>query len=408
MFIVKLTFSIYDIIIIARMKICFKLRESGEVMLKIFLTGDNHIGLTYDRYSEIKDELKQSRLDSLERMVTYANENSCEFFVVAGDLFHRFSGIPKGVIKTVADILGAFEGEVLVLPGNHDYYSGDAALWENFMDCIKDKLHVHLLNEFKKYEFETSDGKTAAVYPAMCQSKHSATNNLGWIREEKVDSQTYNIGIAHGAIQGITPDMKNEYFLMEERELKEIPMDVWLIGHTHVTWPEDISCDEFAEGYCIFNAGTHEQTDLSCRTEGNGFLIAFDEDKKVRAKRYVSGRIRYYDLEVEVKGDLLREELSKSLEGIERADSVVRITLKGSISAGEYEGRGDVYRELEEEFLNVEIRDSELCERITEKKIKDEFAEISFPAKFLLELTGDGMELQMAYDLIKAIRNGVK
>lgn len=374
-------------------------------MLKIFLTGDNHIGLMFDRYDEIKDKLKQSRLDSLERMVLYANENNCEFFVVAGDLFHRFSGISKKIVRMVTEILGEFEGKVLVLPGNHDYYSSDVKLWEDFQDCIQDKLHIQVLNEFRPYEFETEDGNRAVIYPAICQSKHSTTNNLQWIRENEMDPTAYNIGIAHGAIEGITPDMKNEYFLMEERELNEIPVDVWLIGHTHITWPEDISCEEYTEGYRIFNAGTHEQTDLSCRTEGNGFLIVLDKEEKVRAKRFVSGRVRYYDKKLEIKDGSLREQILRSMEGIEREDAIVRMTLKGSCHTEDYEGRGELYHELEKEFLSFEIRDEELSERITKEKIADEFAEVSFPAKFLLGLTEDSTELQMAYDLVRDIKN---
>lgn len=372
-------------------------------MLKIFLTGDNHIGLTYERYSDIKDRLKQSRLDSLERMVVYANENDCDLFVIAGDLFHRFSGISKKTVKTVTEILDQFEGTVLVLPGNHDYYSPDIRLWQDFEDSIQDKVHIHLLNEFQKYEFETDDG-VAAVYPAMCQSKHSRTNNLEWIRKEKPDSAKYNIGIAHGAIQGITPDMKNEYFMMEEKELKDIPVDVWLIGHTHVPYPEELPVNEFAEGYSIFNAGTHEQTDLSCRTEGNGFLICIDRDKKILAKRFISGKIRYYDIRKTVSEESLENQIISCLKGIDKENAIVRLTLTGSVNSEEYAERGEIYHKLEKEFLSLEIQDSELSEQISEEKIKDEFAEMSFPAKFLRDLKDNRTELQMAYDLVKKIR----
>ncbi len=373
-------------------------------MLRIFLTGDNHIGLTYERYSNIKDKLKQSRLDSLERMIVYANENSCDLFVVAGDLFHRFSGISKKTVRTVTEILEKFEGMVLVLPGNHDYYSPDIRLWQDFEDCIQDKVHIHLLNEFRKYEFETGDGNVAAVYPAMCQSKHSKTNNLEWMRKEKMDSGKYNIGLAHGALQGITPDMKNEYFLMEEGELKEIPVDVWLIGHTHVPYPGELPVDEFAEGYSVFNAGTHEQTDLSCRTEGNGFFICIDGDKKILSKRFISGRIRYYDIRKTVSLEFLEKQLTGCLEGIDKENAIVRLTLTGSINSEEYAERGEIYHKLEKEFLSLEIQDSELSEQISEEKIKDEFAEMSFPAKFLQELKENSTELQMAYDLVRSIR----
>ncbi len=65
---------------------------------------------------------------------------------------------------------------------------------------------------------------------------HSAPgeNNLGWIKEAEIDPSVFNIGIAHGALEGETIDSEGLYFLMSRPELEAIPVDVWLIGHTHV------------------------------------------------------------------------------------------------------------------------------------------------------------------------------
>ena len=51
-------------------------------------------------------------------------------------------------------------------------------------------------------------------------------------------------------------------------------------------------------------------------------------------------------------------------------------------------------------FLTFEVEDSALCERITDEKIRAEFAETGFAAEFLLSIK-DPQELKMAYDLIK-------
>ena len=90
-------------------------------MIKIFETGDNHFGLVFSRYEEIKERLTESRYDSLRKMVNFANGRGCDCFVVTGDLFDSVR-IQKKVVLQVAEILKDFEGEVLVLPGNHDYY----------------------------------------------------------------------------------------------------------------------------------------------------------------------------------------------------------------------------------------------------------------------------------------------
>ena len=62
--------------------------------IKIFHTADLHIGIKYNSYPEpISSALQQSRLDVLEKMVNLANEQECNLFVVAGDLFHNIKGI---------------------------------------------------------------------------------------------------------------------------------------------------------------------------------------------------------------------------------------------------------------------------------------------------------------------------
>ena len=208
-------------------------------MIKLFVTGDNHIGKKYDRYPEIKEMLIQSRFDSMRGMVSAAHKEGCGLFVITGDLFDNINNIKVGDVKQIVDILSEFEGTVLILPGNHDYYTGEEKVWKDFEKALLDKEHnIVLLNEFRQYEFEVGDEKVV-VYPAYCQSKHSSENNLSWIKELNINNEDgYNVGVAHGAIKGLTPDMKEEYFMMTIDELSSIPVDAWLIGHTHIQYPK--------------------------------------------------------------------------------------------------------------------------------------------------------------------------
>jgi DNA repair exonuclease SbcCD nuclease subunit len=371
-------------------------------MIRIFETGDNHIGLSFDRYAVVKKTLRRSRIDSLSKMIDYANKNDCHFFAITGDLFDK-AKIPLKTIKEVVDVLDKFENDVLILPGNHDFYTNEVEVWIHFKDLIKDKLHIHLLNEMKLYTFDSCD-KKVVIYPAMCQSKHSKDNNLEWIKLEEIDStNSYNIGITHGALKGITPDLKNEYFPMSTGELEEINVDAWLIGHTHISYPE-IPTEEWREGHRVYNAGTHEQTDLSCNTPGSGFIIEISGDKKIRAKRYISGIINFYDIVVKVKDIGLRNILTKTTESYSDS-SILRIKLEGSIDEEDYEQRTKICEEICSRFLAVEILDSELSIKITEDKIKKEFSEVSFPALLLSQFLDNTIELQMVYDLIQNSRD---
>jgi hypothetical protein len=184
-------------------------------------------------------------------------------------------------------------------------------------------------------------------------------------------------------------------------------VDVWLIGHTHIPYPDTLKDDEDTVGYKIFNAGTHEQTDLHNNTEGNGFIISIEKkgsEVKVSARKYVSGKIRFYDLYVSVKpeNEIARSNALKTiLPDKDKKNSVIRLNIKGKIKQAEYLEKGMIYKKLLEEFLSYEIVDNELSEEITVERIRSEFAETSFAALFMEQLIDNPIELQMAYKLMQ-------
>lgn len=375
--------------------------------MKLFVTGDNHIGRKFDKYS-IKSRLVESRFSCLENMIETAEKEHCEFFVITGDLFDNTYAIAKKDIKRVVDILAGFNQNVLVLPGNHDFYSGNEQLWKEFMNVADAHSNIILLDEYHPYEFDSSDGPVV-FYPAHCDSKHSDTNRLAWMKEEKIDGiGKYNIGLAHGALEGLAIDTEGVYFPMSRTELHSIPVDLWLLGHAHVTEPT-IPIGEEVSGYTIFNAGTHEQLDLHNNTEGNAFVITLQSNdgiKKVLAKRVVTGKIRYFDenLNFNATDNRLLEQTIENLVKDYPSSSIVRLTISGSIDATEYREREAIYDAQLSRFLDYKINDNDLSEKITQDKIESEFSEIGFAAKFLEELLDDPVELQMAYDVVKSLR----
>ena len=376
-------------------------------MVKIFVTGDNHFGKKYGRYPEVKDKLIQSRFECLKDMVTKAESDACELFVVTGDLFDNINTVKVGDVKQVTDILAMFSGSVIVLPGNHDYYTGNEKVWKDFENALASRDHdITLIKEFRPYTFSTRE-ETVVVYPAFCQSKHSKGNNLDWIKKADIQkTDVINIGIAHGAIKGVTPDNNQEYFLMTENELIGIPVDAWLIGHTHIPYPDVLDEHSDTAGYRIFNAGTHEQTDLSTRTEGNGFIISIAKQgsiAKVFARKYVSGKVHFYDLEIPVKADsdtALADALRNELDGKDK-NAVIRVKVSGTIKQSEYQNKEKIYKGILGEYLTYEKEDNELSEEITVEKIRTEFAETSFAAQFMEELMENPTELQMLYQLLR-------
>lgn len=375
-------------------------------MIKIFQTADNHFGKRYGKHSA-KDKIIELRMSAFKDMVDEANRIGSHIFAISGDLFDRPKEIDRSLVRNVVQILSEFSGWVLVLPGNHDHY--DPALsdsvWIDFEGESAPYGNIILLKEFREYSFEIA-GQQVSVYPAFCQSKHSSENNLGWIKALNIPKDdTYRIVMAHGALAGLSPDEENRYFGMTIGELKTVPADVFLIGHTHMPYPDTLCEDRFVNGHKVFNPGTHAQTDCGNRTPGYCFEIEIDDDKTVRAKKFMSGSVFFHRETVNVDLNIgLRDSILKLINKYPD-NAVVEINVKGSIPREEYDSRGNIYNSLSNRFLEFKITDPDLAVEISEQFVKDTFAETSFAAKALSRLMNEPKEAQMLYELIDECRD---
>ncbi len=260
----------------------------NEKNLKIFHTADIHIGLKFENYPpDIAEKLAEARFKVLERLINTACVEDCNIFAVCGDLFESTDINEKDLFKVINILNGFSGGVVLLLPGNHDYYNSTISLWEKIKENTADNILV--LNEYKPYELNEF-GLKVTVFPAYCDSEEDKNNRLGWINSnEKEDGNLWHIGLAHGSLQDKFPDMKYNYYMMSEEELKNIAMDIWLIGHTHDPYPEPgiISNNK------IFNAGTPEIDSEKRMYDGNAWLININRKKQITALGLKTGKYRH-------------------------------------------------------------------------------------------------------------------
>ena len=374
-------------------------------MLRIFVTGDNHIGLKYASHEQAAI-LASSRIAAFEGMVKTANQENCALVAITGDLFENTYSVSKRDIKTLLDALSCFQGTVVVLPGNHDYYDKDVKVWQYFKDVMASYDNIMLLTDYRPYEIDVN-GEDVILYPALCTSLHSAPgqNNLDWIKETViVNGSAYHIGIAHGAVEGETIDNEGQYFLMKRSELESIPVDAWLIGHTHVPFPRNLS-ENYTASERVFNAGTHVQTDVSCNTEGLCFIVEIADNKSVRAKKVVSGNLRFCRKHIEVSAGEMENTIANELKDI-ADNSVVDIILTGAVTIEEYEDRHKIIERALARFIEGTYNDYSLNKLISKALIESEFPETSFSAGLLNSLLEEPKEAQLAYELLKTLKEG--
>ena len=145
-------------------------KSVGAADISILAAADLHLGMKFAGYPEVQEELSSARFETLDKIVSLANDRSTDLLIMAGDLFDRLKITKKDILRASA-ALNRFEGKVCaVLPGNHDFMSGrDSLLWSVFIQEAGDRVLV--LKEKKAYSLAHYD-IPAVVFPGPCDAVH--------------------------------------------------------------------------------------------------------------------------------------------------------------------------------------------------------------------------------------------
>lgn len=359
-----------------------------------------HIGMQFAGFPEVRERLREARFQCLERIVKTAEERQCNLIVISGDLFHTARPAKKDLARAT-HILEQFRfGPVAVLPGNHDFLSGgDAGLWQDFQKTLLDNIII--LD--RKAPFNLARFNVGAVlYPCPCESKHSAENAVGWIREIPLDeSNEIRIGVAHGSLEGVSPDFDMRYFPMTEAELNGFGLDLWLLGHTHIRYPKNPGPSSR-----IFFPGTAEPDGFDCDHKGSAWIIEIDEEKKITAEPIETGKYFFVHDNAELSSGADVQRLAGRYKNEEFKNALVKLKIAGRLPDEEFKKAVKVSASLSERLTHLILDSDGLSEEITIEKINSEFAEGSFPHVLLYHLCedGDGLALQTAFEIVSELR----
>ena len=370
--------------------------------VKILHTADLHLGMRFasGAYTpQVQEDLSNARFEALDNLVRVANKQQSDLLVIAGDLFDS-PRVSRGDTLRAATILKDFEGQItLILPGNHDYIQKiDDPIWPSFLNNAGQ--NTILLKDPKPYDLR-SHGLDLTIYPAPCVSRHSKENVVGWVTQSIKDKQTtLGVGIAHGSMTGLSPDFKQDYYPMSEAELHKAGVDLWLMGHTHIRYPDE----EDGTQARIFFPSTPEPDGFDCRHPGYAWSIEIDENEHIHYHSIQTGSYRFFDLERQMDDEDDMDRIKTEFHSMNTTKHLVRLKLKGRIPNELYDERESFLDELERSVLYLAADVSELFRQITTMDIDQEFKTGSFPHRLLTMLAKknpDPLLLQTAYDLIQ-------
>lgn len=378
--------------------------------MKIFHTADVHVGMSFKIQSrayddELRDTLVAERIEVVQRMVEMANDQGCDLFVVAGDLFD-LKTVPKGQVQKTAKALNEFSGPVVVLPGNHDHYQEDGDnLWSVFISelnsgkCVLDSNSPVELHEL---------GVEAVIYPGVCHSRHSKENAIGWISQVELgDTNNVRIGVAHGNLVGYSYDENGEYYSMTEQELNSLGMDVWLLGHIHVRLPKA----ESGNGERIFYPAIPEPASFRCDHEGFAWIIEIDDEKNISYTSHQTGRFRFHaPAPFTVNNATDFDKIRTYMGDKDPEKDLVRFSLEGRLTGELYAELPVFEQELTKSAKYLQMKFDDVRREIGKKDIDENFIEDSFPHKLLNRLLADDanpLALQLAYEKAMSLKEGV-
>lgn len=375
--------------------------------LKILHTGDIHIGMTFASrgyVDTLRRHLAEARFEVLKRIVEKANEEKCDLLVIAGDFFDRTNIKKADTIRTIG-ILSGFTGScIAILPGNHDFYDGTCNLWKNFKENASTSDNIILLSETKPYFLaDLGFDLDAVLYPAPCFNKHSEKHNISWIYDLKKKPEVkWHIGVAHGSLSGVCPDFNGCYYRMDEQTLKNLGLDIWLLGHSHVRYPNK---DEFS-GFHVIYAGTPEPDGFDCDHSGYACLITLDDTGTPRGKWVPTGKFRFKEIRRSVSSKSDLEKLKNELASSTPNNLLVKLIISGRLEREVFEFRQKIYDDIKDSVEYLELDDSNLELEVTQEVIDEEFTKGSLPYRILNNLSeaGDTKVLQIAYELIREVR----
>jgi len=374
-------------------------------MVRIFHTADVHVGLKFTRgYPEsLQNLLVDERVAVVARMADLANQEHCQLFVVAGDLFDHLR-VSQKVIRQTAEALKRFTGLVAVLPGNHDYKSdADDPIWPYFRDSLGEG-HL-ILDRCVPYDLEPF-GLPVVLLPGVCNAKHSQVNAVGWIQQATAElpENRLKIGVAHGSLAGLSPDFNGDYFPMQQSELNQMNVDLWLLGHTHIRFPDRNE----GRDQRVFYPSTPEPDGFDCSHAGHALVIDIQEDGTCEYRSLQTGRFRFHVMhKTGIDSGLELAQLKKQLEELPKGEHLVKLKLQGRLDSEAMERLKTLESELRELVLYLEFNAEEVLRAVRQGDLDAEFTEGSFPHQLLSELArdqSDQMALQLAYDLVRGAR----
>ena len=233
-------------------------------MVRILHAGDFHLDSAFGALPpELARRRRAESREAPQRLVDWANDNGVQLLLLAGDLFDS-ADLCGDTALLLARALGAFQGQVVIAPGNHDPYT-KVSPYHKFTW----PSHVHFFTTPTPQRVELPQ-LGAVVYGGAFTASYRMDSPLAGLHAQEEGLAAF------GCFHGDPASAHSRYGPIPQKEIAASGLDYLALGHLHT-----------ASG--LLRAGKTWYAWPGC-PEGRGF----DEtgDKGVYLGQWEAGRVK--------------------------------------------------------------------------------------------------------------------
>lgn len=186
--------------------------------MRLIHCADFHLGSPLTALGDKADERHRELMLSFERVCRLSNEKSADFLLICGDLFDSVS-VSQTIISDVFSALAAVRAQVVIIPGNHDYYAPGTPL-----AAADIPENVHIFTE--RSEWMDFPQQKTRIWGSGFGGSHKSESALAGF--EAPDSSEISVAMLHGDLGA-----SSDYAAFSEEELAASALDYAALGHIH-------------------------------------------------------------------------------------------------------------------------------------------------------------------------------
>ena len=308
--------------------------------MKIIHCADLHLDsvLTANLSPDKARERRAELLTTFDRMITYAEKNSVDAVIIAGDLFDRKNVSAKAANTVYGAVTGHPGIDFYYLRGNHDadgFISGFEELPPNL------KLFGDEWTSYSKGRVTITGAEMTGGHKRLCPTL-------------SIDPDRFNIVILHGQEAADRSSDKPEN--IDLRELRGRGIDYLALGHVHAFKLAELdSRGSYCYPGCLEGRGFDECGD-------HGFmLLNIDENRGTYSADFVPfARRRLWEIRADISGCMSTPQImDRSRPHISdcKPEDLVKLVLTGQIDADCEKDPGQIEKNLEDEFFFIRVSD---------------------------------------------------